>query len=322
MSRRWKAAALSCLARRHELHICGNIRDLETLLSLVDSMPALRRLCFVRVTLHLRTMGRLSAMRPMLEEVSLKYCVVKDFAVKMLMFLLPKLHLLCIPGLGEFLSLLPKQLQTLTLNVPGDLDPTLFRRLRRCQQLRELTLRGTLDEASLKCALASAPHLEVLDVWRLSSPTSEWIDALTLCPQLRELYIWGDRLTDNKLDLLALLDACGRLERLSLAGIEVRLPTLHPSGLRRQTGALTHPVLDGTEMCSTTFSRLADLLPGLRYLNVDGSDEYAELAQGLRRLENLQVLEIGLYGTSMALRAADRILSDLPVKALSEWRIH
>ena len=387
VSRSWRTAADACLVRRRELYISAE--DLHTglnaerLLSLLQSMPALRRFslddCYPDSGELLAgdplSVDQLCDSCPQLQTVNLE-CKLDDADVETLLRRLPglrSLHLKFLEAEGDCLSLLPSGLQSLSLSNDWELSPDSFRHLTRCSRLRELDLSDTkLCDEELAAALIVSPQLERLTVTGCYLLTGDWLTELRRCPQLRELIMpyvnirsdqlaaavtacpklerlavlyhslkadWLPQLRNcpqlqeldishldhADLDLSVVLIACSQLKRLRVDGIRNPLLTF-PFFLTFSDGlpGLTHLDLSASSTDDATFSRLPDLLPGLRdlRLNYCPSISTSQLASVLLRLTNLQVLDMDRTLDDLHDQYYNKIcmvslLSTLPLKALS-----
>ena len=244
VSHRWRAAADASLTRQQEL--CISIGDLhrydrsltETytgrLLNLLQSMPALRRLCVTidgrwlydkTETKKLLTMDHLSAEQlsdscPQLETLSLD-CWMDNAGVETLLRRLPglrSLHLALATVENDCLSLLPADLHSLSLYCATRLDSGQLHHLTRCRQVRELDLSGTgyqvLSE-DLAVVVATCTQLERLNVQSCNRLTADWVSHLRHCPGLRDLNLSSTEV--NSEDLAMVVAACPLLERLAVA---------------------------------------------------------------------------------------------------------
>ena len=348
VSRRWREAVDACLARRRELTISkADIMETrlgnEELLNLLHNMPALRRLCVfdcseedmeranytgpISIGIfypHTEQVERFCNSCQELQEVNLE-CILNDFGVETLLRRLPALRSLSLSNLaldtGDCLSLIPTELQSLSLPEIGLLDYTSLRHLLRCQQLRQLDLSGgTMEESEQLAKMVSAcSQLERLSVAGCSELTLDWLPQLMHCPQLRELDISGleTKFTSGMTspDFSSILTTCSQLERLRVAEMGDPMATLPSSSLP----CLTHLDLSDTLTDDDTFERLAGILPNLRDIRLQRCDKLTVggLASGLAQLTNLQVLD--LRGTRAFTGFDDRLssVSDLPLKAFA-----
>ena len=233
VSRQWLEVVDACLAHRQELHI--DIEDHDTglnterLLNLLKSMPVLRRLYVSdrycddseKLDISPASVDQLCDSCPRLELVSLD-CTMDEAAVETLLRRLPglrSLHLKRFKIEGDCLSLLPAELQSMSLHFfgLGTRKYGCLEHLSSCRQLRTLDLSGNLIASEELAVVPSAcPQLERLSVANCWAMTGGWLSELRCCPQLRDLdltctWVLGEELS-------AVVASCPQLERLSVAG--------------------------------------------------------------------------------------------------------
>ena len=231
VSHQWLEVVDACLAHRQELDINSNDRsaglNTERLLSLLQSMPALRRLCiedeFVKYKIRrslvvgLISVDQMCDNCPQLQEVSL-YCQLDDADVETLLRRLPglrSLHLNMTVMRGKSLSLLPAALQSLSLYASQRIKSVSLRHLTRCPQLRDLDLSHTkVRSEDLAAASASWPQLERLVVDGCHMLTGDWLSALRPCSRLRDLDLSDTTVRSE--ELAAAVVTCPQLERLAV----------------------------------------------------------------------------------------------------------
>lgn len=98
---------------------------------------------------------------------------------------------------------------------------TLCKILRRNHQIRHLNIGGTdqclnVDEVAIELR-NSCPDLESIDLWKAHTLTSQGIDALADCKNLREVdFGWCGSSTSHGDSLYKLLSSCKRLEKIFL----------------------------------------------------------------------------------------------------------
>ena len=350
VSRRWLAAVDACLARRRELDIAEEdvhraSFDALILLSPLQSMPALRRLCIIsRPTKkkacynrayvsgvddieHGLPMSRLDVRKlcvscPHLEEVVLD-CELDETGVETLLRRLPGLRSLHLEGAkaeGRWLSLLPTSLQCLRLPWTRPMKLADYRHFSRCPQLRELDLsRIEVTDDQLATVLSACPLLERLSVIACPRLSALSLPNVARCTLLRDLDVsgLGDEYnpgpSPDLCDMSGVLNSCRRLKRLRLAYTR---EWLSEGAVVTPTG-ITHLDLSHTWMMDYTFSRVSELMPNVRDLRLSGCSHLSSrgLARGLVLLTNLQVLDISHLD-----RDIHRILyfiSRLPLRALA-----
>ncbi|KYN30026.1 F-box/LRR-repeat protein 4 [Trachymyrmex cornetzi] len=148
------------------------------------------------------TIMKISRICKNLKELDLRYCdLVQDKGFSYL----ENLEFL------EYLNLTNTNIET----------ETLCKILRRNIQMRHLCLAGTtyrLDVNKVIMELRnSCPDLESIDLWKMDTLTSQSIDALADCKNLRKLICWRtDIVKDHGDSFFRLFSSCQYLERVSL----------------------------------------------------------------------------------------------------------
>ena len=230
VSHQWLATVDACLAHRQELKLIYADQEkglnAERLINLLQSMPALKRLCVNRrwtgtnsdsLVGGLISVEQLCDSCPQLQEISLD-CELDDADVETLLRRLPgllSLHLDSIIAEGDCLSLLPAGLKSVTLSYAEVIKSASLRHLTRCRELRELDLTWTMVlSEDLAVVVAACPLLERLSVHCCPRLTGTWLSELSSCPQLRDLDLSVTNVRSE--ELAAMAAACPQLERLDV----------------------------------------------------------------------------------------------------------
>ena len=281
VSHQWLAAVDACLVRRQELKLSRRDQQVglttERLLNLLQSMPALKRLYVNDQWLEntdlvvggLMSVDQLCDNCPQLQAIHLS-CELDDAGVGTLLRRLPglrSLKLYRIIAEGDCLSLLPAELQSVSLSAAMRIKSASLRHLTRCQQLRELDLYYMKEALSedLAVVVSACPQLERLSVKGCDKLTGDWLPKLRRCPQLRDLDL-SHTLVRNE-NLVAAMAACPQLERLTAA----------------MCSQLTGDWLTGLKHCP----RLRDL--DLSHTTVRSSKKLAAAVAACPQLERLVV---------------------------------